>query len=364
LILWSRSRPQRDGSSNLVFVRFLPVFIIVCLIATAAYAQDPQTFATNLRAGESINGFPNWAERVLLEWMNRARVDPQVEMKACGAACGDAACYKPVAPLVWDEKLNHSARFHADEMMKQHYFAHDSQCSIVSNINAIYPTACDGAASCACGGTASPTPWTSRVVLFGAGPSGEIIAGTGDPDYAFKLWMYEVSDGSSCAFGSNGHRWLILNSGGAVGLGDTGNAVGDFGGGATPYKIPSAAHYPRQASTVALWANWYDTAAPKSANAVVDGKCSSMTLQRGTPVNGAWTVNATNVGSGCHRYYFSFIDATGAEITYPATGSLGIGDGTCDDWNSSRLTAKCSTGSPVTPPPATAQAKRRAVRRH
>ena len=126
------------------------VLLVVC-VAVSLQAQnvDPQTFATNLRAGESINGFPNWAERVILEWMNRARVDPQVEMRACGSACGDAACYRPTTPLVWDENLNHSARFHSDEMAKQHYFGHDSQCDIVNNIRNLYPTACDGSASCA-----------------------------------------------------------------------------------------------------------------------------------------------------------------------------------------------------------------------
>ncbi|HEY3056435.1 MAG TPA: hypothetical protein VGK31_10955, partial [Thermoanaerobaculia bacterium] len=61
--------------------------LLVCTIALPAHAQDMESFAANLRAGESINGFPNWAERVLLEWMNRARVDPQKELAACGAAC-------------------------------------------------------------------------------------------------------------------------------------------------------------------------------------------------------------------------------------------------------------------------------------
>ncbi|HEX7418611.1 MAG TPA: hypothetical protein VF505_01920 [Thermoanaerobaculia bacterium] len=341
-------------------VRILVVFVI----ALSAYAQDPQTFATNLRIGESINGFPNWSERVILEWMNRARVDPQLEMRACGAACAEAACYRPIAPLVWDENLNHSARFHSDEMTKQHYFAHDSKCSIVSNINSLYPVACDGSASCACG-TGDPTVWTERIGLFGSGGTGEIIASVGEPNTSFYLWLYEQASPQTCGFnGANGHRWLILSSIGLVGVGATTQAVGDFGGGATPYKIPSAAHYPKQAATVALWANWYDTNAPKSANAVVDGSCTSMTLQRGTQQNGAFSVNAANVGAGCHRYYFSFIDSTGAEITYPSTGSLGIGDNTCDDWNASRMTAKCASGLPATPPPSPTPAKRRAVKRH
>ena len=45
--------------------------------------------------GEAVGGFPNWKERVMHEWTNRARCDPQVEMQACGAACGEGACYSP-----------------------------------------------------------------------------------------------------------------------------------------------------------------------------------------------------------------------------------------------------------------------------
>jgi hypothetical protein len=338
----------------------------MCSIALPALAQqDPQSFAANLRLGESVNGFPNWSERVILEWMNRARVDPQAELAACGAACGDAACYKPIAPLVWMIELNRSARFHADEMSKQGYSSHNSNCIVVPNINALYPTGCDGSASCGCAGgvtgcpTGNCTAWNERIAMFGAGPSGEVFVTTEEPNLAFYAWMYEHSNVATCGFGTyNGHRWLILTSTGGVGIGASGRAVGDFGGlPGSAYKIPSAAHYPKQDSNVVLWANWYDTAAPKSASAVVDGKCASMSLQRGKGQSGAWSVTASGVGSGCHRYYFSFIDSTGAEVTYPATGSLGIGGDSCEDWNSSRLTAKCSTSSAVSP------ARRHAVKR-
>src|SRR5579863_3649013 len=102
--------------------------IVILLTSAAARAQD-------VRAGESIDGFPNWAERVLLEWINRARVEPQIELANCGAACVDRACYAPVAPLLWSEALNRSARFHSDEQAKQGYFAHNSQCTVVRNID-------------------------------------------------------------------------------------------------------------------------------------------------------------------------------------------------------------------------------------
>ena len=348
-------------------MKTLYLSIVFLLCATSLHAQNLDPAAAALRAGESINGFPNWSERVLLEWINRARVDPQAEMSACGPRCAEAACYKPVAPLTWTEALNRSARFHADEMVRQGYFAHDSKCPIVSNINSLYPAGCDGSPSCACSGgalncgTAGCTPWTGRIALFGGSPSGEIIAGTAEPDQAFYMWLFEGSSSASCGPNSaNLHRYLILQSSGGVGVGVSGYAVGDFGGGSAPYRIASGSHYPQQAPSVDLWANWYDSNAPKAANAVVDGRCLPMSLKRGSKQNGAWSATATNVGSGCHRYYFSFLDSSGAEVTYPATGSLGIG---CEDWNSSRALANCGTSSsPATPAPSTT-ARRRSVRR-
>lgn len=325
------------------------IVIALTLAAGSVFGQMDE-WSAQLRAGESINGFPSWSERLILEWINRARVDPQAELAPCGVACSEKACYAPVAPLTWSEALNHSARFHAAELAKQQYFGHDSHCTVVQNINALYPVGCDGSASCACVGGASTcasggcTTWVARVSLFGAAPAGEIIAGTGDPNYAFYLWLYEPNNDLSCGFGAyNGHRYLILSSAGSVGIGVSSQAVGDFGGGGAAYKIPSASHYPQQAASVDLWANWYDNAAPRSASAVVDGHCVAMTLKRGTPGNGAWSAPVNGVGNGCHRYYFSFIDAAGAEITYPATGSLGIG---CEDWNSTRLQASCTSSTP------------------
>jgi len=332
--------------------------VLLLFIASTAAAQT----SLQLRAGEPVNGFPNWAERVMLEWINRARVDPQKELANCGPACAEKACYTPQPPLYWDEALNHSARYHAAEMAKQRYFAHDSMCTIVPNINSLYPVACDGSASCGCVGgaetcaTGGCTAWNARIGLFGGGAYGEIIAGTGDPNYAFNLWMTETSAGSDCGFNAgNGHRYLILTSLGGVGMGDNGTqSVGDFGGGGVVYKIPSAAHYPQQAASVDLWANWFDSAPPRSANAIVDGACVALSLERGTPANGAWRATVSNVGSGCHRYYFSFVDSTGAIVTWPATGSLGIG---CSDWDASRLTASCSSA-----PPPSAAGRRRSAR--
>lgn len=72
-------------------------------------------------AGEAVNGFPNWSERVLLEWINRARADPQADLAACPSGnCKEntGSCYTPQPPRVWNSNIAHSARFHSDEMTR------------------------------------------------------------------------------------------------------------------------------------------------------------------------------------------------------------------------------------------------------
>lgn len=308
--------------------------------------------------GEPVNGFPNWRERVIHQWINRARVDPQFEMAACGSNCGEGACYAPIGPLSWNLALNRAARFHSDAMLRQGFFAHNSACTVVPNIDALYPGSCNGSAACACvGGTtgcsSSCTSFSQRIQLFGGSPYGEIIASPTDPNTAFYLWLYEPA-GTGCAFSQqNGHRWLILKATGSVGLGVSGPSVGDFGGANVPAKIPSGSHYPQQAATVNAWANWSDSVPPQSAAVNVGGQCLPMSLARGSGQNGAYHAALTGFGSGCHRYYFTFVDGSGATVTFPTTGSLAIGTGAaCPDWDTSRP-ANCGTSGPTSTPTST-----------
>ena len=317
----------------------------LCLAPSWAYA-----------VGEAVNGFPNWEERVILEWANRARADPQVEMQSCGAACGDRACYQPIAPLSYSLKLNRAARFHSDEQRLQGYFAHDSACTVVSNIDALYPAACSGAASCACSGgvkQCSPTCTTfaPRVALFGSSASGEIIASSKDPNSAFYQWLFESFAGTQCMYvqgpPTNGHRWNLLKLTGGLGAGVSGPAVGDFGGGGPPTQIPSGSHYPRQAASLEMWANWYDAAGPKSAQVSIDGTCQTLKRARGTDLNGAWAATVTGLASGCHRYYFVFTDQSDKLVLYPTNGSLAIGPAmttSCPDYDSSRPASGAGSG--------------------
>lgn len=318
--------------------------------------------------GEAVNGFPNWSERVLIEWMNRARSAPQVDLASCPTGnCLESACYATASPPRYETAdLDHSSRYHSSELAVDNFFDHPSECTLVSNIATLYlsqPQQCDGRASCACvggvrnAGVGNGTSPFTRMSMFGASssPAGEIIAaGYGSPDAMFYGWLYERAASSSCTFDeSNGHRYLILKNedGQSAGAGYVvGGSYGtyatmDFSGtAASKPKIPSGAHYPEQAASVDAWANWYDTAGGPTVHQIdVDGTCTDMTLARGSLTNGAWHQTVSGVGSGCHRYVFSFADSTGKTVLYPATGSLGIGNGgaSCPDWSSATV-APCA----------------------
>jgi hypothetical protein len=319
------------------------------LICLYAFAQRAYAY------GEAVNGFPSWNERVLLEWMNRSRSDPQADLGTCPSGnCLEAACYTPSSPRYISQQFEHSSRFHSAHMLINNYFTHPSACTLVANIGSLYPTSCDGSAACSCVGgtlTGSTDPFV-RMSYFGSSSgNGEIIAaGYPSPDATYYAWLYEPASTSACGFSSaNGHRFLLLMDGyGQTGGGgymlNTGQAgiystyaTMDFGGSApTPApKIPSGSHFPQQAASVDAWVNWYDTAAPSVKKIDVDGICTDMSLTRGTTTNGAWHMTVNNVGSGCHHYMFAFKDSSGNEVIYPTAGALTIGNGSaqCPDYS-------------------------------
>lgn len=326
----------------------------VILIATAAAAEDQRLAPT---AAAPVNGFPNWEERVLHQWINRARVDPAADLADCGSNCStaemDPTCYTPQPPLMWDHELAVASRFHSESMPRQNFFSHYTPCALREDLSDVYPGACDGSAECSCSGTGSTSP-SSRAGRFGGSFSGEIIAaGYSDPVSAFYGWLHEpVSDETPCAYTSNGssdtngHRWLILKSSGSLGSGyGTGGSWGryytvDFGSGGASYSIPSGVHYPRQASTIEFWANWHHDQAPSGADLVVGTTWYPMTLERGTTANGAWSAIVSGLGTGCHRYYFEFRDAAGEPVRHPTSGTFGVGsDSSCAEWLDSAVPA-------------------------
>ena len=119
-----------------------------------------------------LAAFPNWRERTIHEFMNRSRVDPASDLAACPAtACLEKSCYDADKPALLRSELGSGGALSPDEMKQQNYFAHDSACTVVSNISSIYPGTCKGAASCACqGGTkacaSTCTAWSGRAPLL------------------------------------------------------------------------------------------------------------------------------------------------------------------------------------------------------
>lgn len=295
-------------------------------------------------AAQPLNGFPNWEERVLHQWINRARVEPATELAGCGSNCSTAemqpSCYTSIAPLMWDYELAVAARFHGESMAKQSFFGHNTPCALRSDIRDLYPATCDGSTACSCAGSGGTSPST-RVNLFGGSYQGEIIAaGYSNPVSAFYGWLHESASSAPCGFTTaNGHRWLILKATNSMGAGyATGGSWGryyttDFGRGGAVTQIPSGAHYPRQASTIEFWANWYDDEGPSAASVVIGTTSHSMRLERGSATSGAWTTSVNGLGSGCHRYHFEFVDSGGQTVRYPSSGTFGIGPvATCADW--------------------------------
>jgi MYXO-CTERM domain-containing protein len=284
--------------------------------------------------GVPQSGFPSWQERMVLVLANRARADPTGEMKAC-----PESTIRP--PLVWSYNLNRAARFHsrnyaaAMQAGGSSYFQHNSSCDLVSNLNSVYPPngTCDGAIACACqnGMLLAPgagTPTFTRIGMFGTQGSGENIAyGYSSPAQVHTGWM-----------NSAGHCSNLLAGHGSLGVGWYNNHwTQNFGGGSATGTLIAGGHSPQFSGNtpIEFRVNYYDPAGgPPGAQINVDGACSTMALERGSPTNGTWLYTTTLSGTACRRYFFIFADAAGNTVYLPETGSYGVGGSlaTCPDW--------------------------------
>lgn len=327
----------------------IPLVAALFLLALApALPAQPTTPRSDY--GEPNGTFPSWEERAIAQLVNRARIEPATELAEC-PGCLEKACYSPVAPLLWNYDLNQAARFHSASMGMFPFFAHDTPCVLFSDIDARYPSTSDGSFASSCSGSGTTLTF-QRVGMFGAGYGGEnVAAGQQSPHQAFYAWLHETTDSSACGFSfTNGHRYNILTSGPAMGVGYAqvpGSPYGrywtqDFGGSGAIPKIPSGSHWtagnevrdPSPGdSSVQFWANWYDPAgAPTTATVVLDNVPRTMTRSRGTSTNGAYSATVSGVSTACHTYYFSFVDSSLNPVRYPTTGVLGFGAG-CPDYS-------------------------------
>ena len=314
---------------------------LLMVFAACSSRADETAIGTQRTAiGEPAAGFPNWDERVIHLWVNRARADPQTELADC-TNCAEAACYSPQPPLRWSHELNRAARFHSANQTSCG-MSHDSRCTLVGEIDLLYPDTCDGAAACACqsGGctcTGTCTSTWARIGMFGASGSGENVAGggLGNPLGRFYAWLYETYDKTDCGFDygppTNGHRHNILANGGpGLGVGCIGSyCTQDFGSpAAAADQLIVGVHYP-QSGTVSFRAHWYDPSggAPEQAMVNIDGTCQAMAVERGITADNATYLLADQLISACAHYYFVFKDSSSNWVTYPESGSYAIGCG-------------------------------------
>ncbi len=362
-----------------------PCLLLLGLLA-AACGQAPeadQVATLEQHLGVPKDGFPSWQERVILVLTNRARSDPGAQSaETCGGGC---ATYPATKPLYHNHKLALAARFHATSLKKAGAgLQHESVCRLVSNLADIYPNKCDGDPSCACeGGSASCScsggkPYCScqggactstwgRIGRFGVQGTGEnAAAGSSDPVKTFSQWV------------KSGGHWSNLNksSHGQLGAGHYGDGpkgcwrdfwVQVFSYGQATPRLPGGAHYPKQGSPgagITFWANYHDQAgAPRAATVNIGGTCFPMKLERGAAQSGTYRYQHQLQGQGCHRYYFSFRTATGQRVTYPSSGSYGVGIGSsaaCADYSAGARpkpgkgcggcvsASECSDGNPCT----------------
>ena len=322
----------------------------VCILSCTT--SEVEVGKTRQPLGEPTDGFPSWSERVVHVWTNRARADPATDLADC-TVCAEKDCYTtPVAPVLWNHNLARAARFHSDNLsLGGCRIQHDSPCTLIDNLNSQYdPGSCDGSPSCACEEGeltcgASTTSWSARVRLFGTAPNAENVAsGRSDPVRTFYQWFHEPDDNSSCGFRTeNGHRYNIVNGNlHSLGVGKAKSAsvwTQDFSNVGSPSGIVGGVHYPETGSTLEFRANWY-AENPMRMEVNIDGVCSNMTLERGTAQNGTYLATVNGL-SGCNNYVFHAIDASGADIYFPSSGSFRIG--CSEDWHATRPT-DCAGG--------------------
>jgi hypothetical protein len=308
--------------------------------------------------GEQQNGFPNPWERALFMAANRARSDPST-VKGSGSTI-----YPPTAPLVLTYDLERSARFHAVNLDKGPApLMHESPCTLRTDVGT---SGCDGTPSCACttGATcmtcgncpAGTGPFERIGYFYAPGGNGEIIsAGYGDPWQSMDGFVDEAA-------GQDGHRQIVDGKGyGVVGFGHAAGApsecygsydAGDFASQKpTPPKIASAAPKPIDgpAGTFRIYATWADPAggAPKDLSAVVDGACTTVTLEFGKPSLNATYYADVPLSNGCHSVYVLGHDSGGTRVTYPTSTAftIAVGGGSCAE-EVAQPQASCEGGPP------------------
>ncbi len=276
--------------------------------------------------GEPRDGYPTELERAMLLLVNAARQDPQAFCALCSAPCQDFP-QTPRAPLWYDLRLNHSARFHAQHLHDAPCFQHES-CCVLEKVDGVVGCTEPPDPSCsACSdSTCQGTDVFERIALFDypQGSGENIAAGNSGAWTTHCQWL-----------NSPGHRDNILSATHAA-LG-----TGRHGGRAcfNYYWVENFGREVVEAEPIVVGGriddgrfaiNWYGgnlngavAGAPTRAEVFVDGVSHELTLAWGTAENGTYVWEPTpKLAPGCHSYYFEVVGADGSTWRYPTRGAL------------------------------------------
>jgi hypothetical protein len=300
----------------------LAASLICLLLAAPLSAADDGEARAAQPLGEPQDGYPSYAERVVLYLTNRARTEPD--------AFNPDEPYDPTPPLQYDKPLSEAARWQAQHIIEGSCWCedHSSCCELTEDAQG--NVACTDQPT-GCGVTSS----TERVSLWSPRYSGENAAlGQQSAEQAVDGWIH-----------SSGH-WQNINSGHTllgVGRFQTG-WVQDFGRGGTPPVAADGIHM-RSGQQHTFGTTYYQpgSGGPQSALVIVDGRCHELDLAYGTPELGAFETTLS-LASGCHRYYFHITDGDGAFHTYPDAGSFAVslGSDNCPFYSTNRPADTCS----------------------
>lgn len=262
--------------------------------------------------GIPVDGFPTWEERAFLVVTNMVRMDPR-GYRDTFMNDGNILLeqnYPIAGPLYWNHELNRSARYHAEDMASQDYFAHDSL---------------DG------------TLWHERIRFFypeAASLWENLAAGTIDPMDTLNLLLCEGSPPCAPDLSSeDGHRQNMmaadareLGTGYALDALSTYHRywVQDFAGN-TPMAQPPlvAGSHITIGTDVYFLLNYSsnDSLDPRDIRIVLDGLVYPLSLNLGDGAAGTYAIAMAGF-SGCSTYYFEAVDGTGDAWRYPGSGSL------------------------------------------
>jgi hypothetical protein len=311
--------------------------------------------------GEPVQGYPSYAERVVLYWTNRIRVDPMPfhDRYRYSDRPRDAQ-----DPLAYDRDHARAARWQAEHVATTACPLcgdHSSCCEIGESGDGY---ACSSEVT-SCG----VTDWRSRIQLIaGKRPNGENAhQGFRTPGMAINAWV------------TSGGHWDNMTRGDHTHLGTGSFVTGRLDSAwvqvfarrrSAPRPVVSVgAHFPeiireRQSGgayrlyaeheerTFGVVYHKPDGGPPQRARLAIDGECHDLRLAYGEAQRGAYETRLT-LTEACQRYVFYVTDSEGELHTLPSTGSYGASLETegCPDYEPTRPSDDCGPAGVSSPAP-------------